>query len=291
MKIISTLILLLIAFGLNAQNSELDKLPAEISDKKFIAKEVGFMAVFPGCEKHDVNDKKILQECLAKELNTLLGKKLESFGNKMEKQGLISAVAKLQFVIDKSGKIVQVRALTGGNKELGEISEQILNDIGKKTKKIQPATLEDGSPVNLVFQLPIKYVTQNSKINQFTWNEIVIYTLQNSNQKFEIRENRRESKFKVYDVQNDKNLFLGNFKSLNEVLDLEPYNSIYILNSEKNLIAEKLIDKTLYRLYYSKDREGYLESYKVVNGVEELMESFPKESSEFSSLYLKLILR
>lgn len=291
MKNFLSIAFLLSLFISNAQKSDLDKIPVDVSKEELTIREVSHMAIFPGCEKVDVNDKNALQSCLAKELNNLLGKKLENFGYKMEKDGLVSAVAKLQFVVDKSGKVVQVKAMEGGNKELGEVSENALIEIGKKTKKIQPATLEDGTPVNLVFQLPVKYVIQDSKINQFTWNEIVLYTIHDSSQKFEIRENSKESTFKVYDVLNDKNVFLGNFSSLNEVLSLEPYKSVFLLNRDEKLIAERLIDKTLYRLYYSKKHENYLEAYKVVNGKEELMESFPKENLEYSSLYLKLMLR
>lgn len=291
MKNYLLVLFLLFVFNLNAQKTNsLDKFPAEISGANFTAREVSHMAIFPGCEKHDVNDKKILQSCLAKELNILLAEKLSDFADEFDKKGFTSASAKLQFVIDKSGEIIQIKAMEGGQKDLSKEAEIAMNNIAKNIKKIQPATLEDGSPVNLVFQLPVKFVLSDSKIHEFKWTEIVIYTLISGNQKFEVRENPIESVFKVYDVSNDNNSFLGNFKSFDEVLSLEPYKSIFF-SKNRGLIAEKMIDNKLYKLYYSAEHKDFMDVFIVLNGEEELMESFPKESLEFSALYLKIILR
>jgi len=287
MKKIFTLILLQTIYFLNAQ---LDKIPVDVAREELTIKEVGFMAVFPGCERLNIHDKAALQSCMSKELSSLLTKEIESFSDKMDEQGLISAVAKVQFVIDKSGKLVQVKALTGGNAELGLFSEQGLKRIAQNIKKIQPAILDDGTPVNLVFQLPIKFLLTDSKINEFDWNELVLVSLINENEKFEIRENVKEKKIKIYDVAHDQNLFLGNFNSFEEILALEPYRTMYFQN-ERALVAEQKIDDTVYKLYYSKDHKDYFDAYKIVAGNEEFIESFPKENIEFSSIYLKLILR
>src|SRR5690606_10768579 len=109
-----------------------------------------------------------------RELNTLLEKELDSFIDKMDKKGLTSAVAKIQFVVDKNGKIVQVKATSGGNQELGIEAVKAMNAIAEKIKKIQPATLKDGMPVNLVFQLPVRIALQDSKLGEFEWTENVI---------------------------------------------------------------------------------------------------------------------
>jgi len=290
--LLSTITCLLLGSGIlkGQEPNQFDKLIKEVSNKNFTAKEVSHMAVFPGCERIDINNNKDLQSCLGKELNILLSEKLEKFADIMDQKGLTSAVAKLQFVIDKEGKIVQVKAMSGGNQELGIESVKAMNDIAGKIKKIQPAVLEDGTPVNLVFQLPVRFVLRDSRVHEFQWTEIVIYTLINENDIFEIRENPTESIFKVYDVSDGKNLFLGNFKSFDEVLSLEPYKSIYF-SKDRGLITERVIDNELYRLYYSAEHKDFMDVYKVIDGIEELLESFPKAHLEYSSLYLKLILR
>lgn len=129
----------------------------------FTAREVSEMAVFPGCEKFK-GKKEDLQKCLAQKLNEQLGDQLSDFAETLNNRGESQAVAKLQFVIDKSGKIIQVKPMAGGSAELGKESktalERIATRLSSSGKTIQPAKLEDGSPVNLVFQLPVKYVVQ-----------------------------------------------------------------------------------------------------------------------------------
>lgn len=135
--------------------------PAPVGN--FTARQVSDMAIYPGCEKFK-GDKANLQKCLSDKLNDELGDQLTDFAEDMSSRGETQAVAKLQFVIDKSGKIIQVQAMKGGSAELGKESEKALQRIASKLssrgKAIQPAKLEDGSPVNLVFQLPVKYQVQ-----------------------------------------------------------------------------------------------------------------------------------
>lgn len=288
----STITCLLLGSGiLKAQETEPDKLPVEVAKKDFTAKEVGYMAVFPGCERIDVNNKKDLLSCFSNELNELLVKNLEKFSHKMDKQGLTSAVAKLQFVVDKNGKIVQVIAMSGGNQELGLESVKAMNAIAGKIKKIQPAALEDGTPVNLVFQLPVRFVLSYSRLHEFQWTENVIATFLSENRKFEVRQNLQEAVFKIYEVNEDSEIFLGNFKSLSEILAVEPYQSLYHSSKDKFLVAEKQVDGLWYRLYHSTSKPDFIDAYKVNGNEEELLESFPKTHLEYSSLYLKLILR
>lgn len=290
--LLSTITCLLLGSGiLKAQETEPDKLPVDVAKKDFTAKEVGYMVVFPGCERIDINSKKDLQSCLAQELNTLLGKELDLFIDKMDKKGLISAVAKVQFVVDKNGKIVQVKAMSGGNQELGIEVVKSMNVIAEKIKKIQPAALKDGTPVNLVFQLPVRIALQDSKLGEFEWTENVIATFLSENKKFEVRQNPQEAVFKIYEVNKNSEIFLGNFKSLREILALEPYQSLYQSSKDKFLLAERQIDGLWYRLYQSTSNSDFIDAYKVNGDEEELLESFPKSSLEYSSLYLKLILR
>src|SRR5690606_3461359 len=134
----------------------------------FTARQVSEMAVYPGCERHKGN-KTELQKCLQKNLTEELIDQLSDYGEVMNDRGESQAISKIQFVIDKSGKIIQVQAMKGGggaiNADLGKESEKALQRIATRLssrgKNIQPAKLEDGSSVNLVFQLPVRYVIQN----------------------------------------------------------------------------------------------------------------------------------
>lgn len=139
------------------------KKPAPAPTGNFTAREVSEMAVYPGCEKFK-GKKEELQKCLAQKLNEQLGDQLSDFAETLNDRGESQAVAKLQFVIDKSGKIIQVKPMSGGSAELGRESktalERIATRLSSSGKTIQPAKLEDGSPVNLVFQLPVRYVVQ-----------------------------------------------------------------------------------------------------------------------------------
>lgn len=284
-------VIILVFFLGKAQTESLDKLPVDIQNLSgFTAREVSYMAIFPGCERVDVNDKKELQSCLSKRLNELLGQKLEKFADHMDRTGITTAVAKLQFVIDKEGKIVQVKAMSGGNKELGIESEKAMNQIAGNIKKIRPATLEDGTPVNLVFQLPVKYALQVSRLGDMKWSEVVIATLKNETVKFEIRENKNESVIKVYEIKDNSSYFLGNFKTFNEILTLEPYRSIYQTSGSRLLLAEMKIDKILYRIYYGQP-EKYVDVFQVNNEKEELVESLPLTDLQYSLVYLKIVLR
>jgi protein TonB len=136
--------------------------PAPVGN--FTARQVSQMAVYPGCEKFAGNKTK-LQQCLAQKLNDELQDQLSDFAETMSDRGETTAIAKLQFVIDKSGRIIQVQAVKGSQVDLGRESEKALERIATRLssrgKTIQPAKLEDGSPVNLVFQLPVKFYLQN----------------------------------------------------------------------------------------------------------------------------------
>jgi len=127
----------------------------------FNAREVTYMAVFPGCEKFS-NDKIRSQECFTKKLHDELGIQLDDFGEIANANNIQQAAAKLQFVVDKSGKIVQVQAMNGGNAQLSKEAKEAMERISKKFiqkgKLIQPAKLDDGTPVNLVFTIPVKFV-------------------------------------------------------------------------------------------------------------------------------------
>ncbi|SMC35885.1 energy transducer TonB [Moheibacter sediminis] len=291
MKHYLSLTFLLYLFVLNAQNSELNKIPIDVSKKELTAKEVSHMAVFPGCENHDVNDKKVLQSCIASEINSRLGAKLENFAEELDKKGYTSAVAKLQFVIDKNGKIIQVKAMEGGNADLKEASKNALIEISNEIGKISPATLEDGTPVNLIFQLPVKYVvTQDEEQPQFEWNELVLATLKDNNIMYEIRASKNEELL-VYEISQESQIFLGKYKFLNEIYMVEPYRSIYEKADGKNLITEGDLNNTFYRFYSQKDDVSKVFIYQVVNGKENLSETLNFKDFFFLPKYSELLKR
>jgi len=138
-----------------------EKTPPAESNIIFYARDVAYMAVFPGCEKFS-NDKDKSQDCMAKKLQDELGAQLDDFGEIANANNIRQATAKLQFVVDKSGKIVQVKTMNGGNAELSKEAQKAMERISKKFiqkgKLIRPAKLDDGTPVNMVFTIPVKFI-------------------------------------------------------------------------------------------------------------------------------------
>lgn len=128
----------------------------------YYVRDVANMAIFPGCEKFAGNNDK-LQKCLSDQLNKELSGQLTEFEVIANRQGIDQAVAKLQFIIDKSGRIIEIKTLNGGNKELSLESRDALEKISKrmvqKGKYIKPASFKDGTPVNLIFTIPVKFVS------------------------------------------------------------------------------------------------------------------------------------
>lgn len=133
----------------------------ENTNRTMLPRDVTQMAIFPGCERH-ADDKMKLQTCLSEKLQAELSTYM-SFDEIAQKQGINEASARVQFVIDKSGKIVDVKTLSGGNAELSNESKQALERISKKLiqkgKYIQPAKFNDGTPVNLIFTIPVRFIS------------------------------------------------------------------------------------------------------------------------------------
>lgn len=135
--------------------------------KNFTAREVKDMAIYPGCEKLK-GEKDKLQACMQKELQKELNDQLSDFAETMNDSGESRAVARVQFIVDKSGKITQIKAVEAGgsniNKKLATEAEKAMQRISSRLtargKTIEPAKLEDGSSVNLVFVLPVTFQLQ-----------------------------------------------------------------------------------------------------------------------------------
>lgn len=128
--------------------------------KIYTVREISSMARFPGCEKAGPGKKEI-QECMSAALERELSVQLEDFRRKANEEGLTSARTRLSFVVDKSGRIANVRAYDGGNEFLGREAKAALTRIAdrmnKRKKYIEPARLDDGTPVNLNFTLPLYF--------------------------------------------------------------------------------------------------------------------------------------
>ncbi len=166
-----------------------------------------------------------------------------------------------------------------------------MGKIVKDIDPIKPAKLEDGTEVNLLFEIPISYATQNQQSVDYKWDEIVGATLKAEGKKYEIRvPASRDNIFRVYEIQGRKETFIKEYKSIDQLMSEKEYQQLQIFNG-KVLMAEKQVGKDTYRLYFSPDSNDRLEAYKLVNGEEELFEKFHKDNIQFSKLYLTLILR
>lgn len=131
--------------------------PPEIrpTPDKFTARQIDKMAVLKECETVEESDKSQLQKCLADELKSRISDRFTEFDQVADSLQLDKAVMKLQFVLDKDGKVNQVQTMRGGNIHLAAFVEKIFEEI-KETIEFQPAQV-DGENVNLVFQLPVIY--------------------------------------------------------------------------------------------------------------------------------------
>lgn len=132
-------------------------------DVAITAKNAAVMAIYPGCENESKKGNAALTKCMSDKISKELGYELSDFGETASRNNLSSAVAKMQFIVNKSGEISQVKSLSGSNQDLGKEAKSALERINKqllrKGKKITPAKLEDGANANLIFSIPVKFQT------------------------------------------------------------------------------------------------------------------------------------
>ncbi len=286
------LLFLLPAFMVLAQTEKLDKFPADIKEENnFTARQVSEMAIFPGCEHINNKDKAALQKCFQQNITNLLIDKLTDFSDKMDELKISCATTKLQFVVSKKGKLIQVESM-GGTPELAIASENAMNQIANEIPPIRPAILEDGSPVNLVFQLPVKFVIQQDSVEEpeFEWNELVMSTLKDEGTKYEIRMTK-EQNFKVYEINKSGEIFLGNFAFIYEIAQIEPYKSIIERNQGRNLITEGMMNGNQYKIYSESSDFDHIYIYLIENDQENWVEKLPYKDFYFLPKYAELIKR
>lgn len=285
MRIYGFLFFLLLTGLLSAQNSD------------YTARQVYGMAVYPGCEEFQVEQKAELSQCLSKNLTLKLTDLMNDFWMVLEDFNTEKAVCRIQFVIDKDGKMVDIRPMETNNylnQLLGLVSASSMRKIAEQIPPIQPATLDDGSPVSMIFVLPVNYQIEEIKnpnpLSDYDFTEMVNYTLKSDLETFEIRIDGKTGKFKAYEISGDKAVFLGQFNSIGDVILLEPYRSLYFSSGDKHLVTEKNTDGTVYRIYMKDSEPDRVFVYRLENNTEELEAEFSGRAFSWSK-YSAWILR
>lgn len=267
--------------------------PSKTDSANFTARQVDKMAVFPGCESE--TEKVALVKCFQQRISELLVDKLSNFANEMERLNKEEAITRIQFVVDKNGKLIQIKALDGGTPELAAASSKAIEEIAAEIQPIRPATLEDGSPVNLVFQLPVKYkielneTSDESDEPEYEWDEVVLATLADGEIRYEVRASKLHN-FSVYEVRPNPDIFLGNFATMDEIAVTEPYRSIFQSN-KKILITEGVKDEILYTFYNKEEDPSNVYIYQLKEGEEVLLEKMSYYDFYMSSKYSEFFLR
>jgi hypothetical protein len=262
-------------------------------------KEVNHMAVYPGCQQFNSVNKSSQIKCLSTNLNQSLGKYLENFVETFESYGFISAQAKVRFVIGTNGKIRDIEAVTDslkvqsvGDIWLGEEAVKAMEKTAKIIKPIAPAKLTDGKSVNLQFDLPVSFYHENTKVDGIKMDEMVVLTLFDQAKKYEFREPKNaQNKIIVYEVVGVKEKLIKSFANLNEAVKSPEYYPLFANTEKKELMAEKYINGTKYRMYNSTNKPGWVDVYQFNDGKEKLRESFDFTKVIYSDLYLKIIFR
>jgi|GEM_PF-6508870 len=124
-------------------------------DLNFTARSVEKMVILKECQSVDENNKSELQRCLADELKNRISVRFQEFDGIADSLKIETAVAKLQFVLDKEGKINEIKTVRGGNELLSEFILLVFTEM-KDFLEFEPAQV-GGKNVDMVFQLPIKY--------------------------------------------------------------------------------------------------------------------------------------
>ncbi|MBS7333334.1 MAG: hypothetical protein KIG88_07045 [Weeksellaceae bacterium] len=123
------------------------------------ARSATVMAVYPGCEKDAAKGKQQAIDCMSKRMQADLVDELADFAEIAERDGITSAVAKLNFQINTQGQIVKISPQ--GDAKLGPEAKKALERITAKQqrrgKTIKPAESDDGRPAILNFNIPVRF--------------------------------------------------------------------------------------------------------------------------------------
>lgn len=262
------------------------------------------LPIFAACEKHDPTDRKLMNNCISSDLSMKLFKSLKGFDEVMKQSGFEKAEATLQFLVSKEGVLIDIRPLEGGNPILGDAAAIALEKIAMELPPIQPAKLKNGTPVNVVFQLPIEYRVKKEEVNKssndYPVDEIVLYTLtpEGKTYRYEVRLYKNKS-ITVYEKQGSEFYFLGKYLTLNELERSEPYKSLMEKERKqgKTLVTDGFIGEDFYEVYiynlFNADgkHKVFVEVFKKVKGKNQSVAKFEKEESFNQSKYAPLIYR
>jgi len=163
-KLFCLLLLFIVIVAFSQENGETIEISLEetknaVTPKPFplpfTARSVEKMAILKECESVDQNNKPKQQECLANELQNKILAKFPEFDEIADSLEIETAITKLQFVLDKNGRIREITATKGGNEHLSEFVIKVMNEM-KNSLEFKPAQIQ-GKNVDMVFQLPLKY--------------------------------------------------------------------------------------------------------------------------------------
>lgn len=110
---------------------------------------VSEMPRFPGCEKQNLSTEE-LDKCAKEKLMRYVYSKLKypKKAREQEAQGM----AKVQFVVDKNGEIINIKVLNGITKEIKKATIKLI----QKMPRWRPGT-HNGKPVKVLYTLPINF--------------------------------------------------------------------------------------------------------------------------------------
>lgn len=257
-------------------------------------KNVSKMAILPGCEKF--TDNTDLQKCIAKNINEQLRAVLDPQADYFTNFRMKEIASKLQFVITKQGKIINIEHIEG-NQLLSEKAISAFENYAKEIT-VQPASIEDGSLVNLVLQLPVKYrlslIWDNEQkiFNKSNSKELTYLTIQDEDSLYEIRL-KKDFSFSIYLLNNENYEFLGNVMNWLEFSSMEPFSKYVnrLAVKQWELITSGNLDGENYNVYrWGYDLE-YVRVYKVINGEENLVFESNRFKKFLKSPFLKLLYR
>lgn len=270
----------------------------------YTTQQVKEMAIFPGCEKISASQKKELTHCISQQLSERLMKELKGVEEILRKSDIYDASAQIQFIISKEGIIMGSDALPGSNPVLADAALLAMDRISMELPPIRPAMLKNGTPVNLVLQLPVVFKLEKKSESIaspfYPVDEIVLFTLLTGEDdlRYEVRLFQNKD-VKVYEIKNEQAEFLGKFLTLNEVENSEPYKSLInqCKSDDKILVADGFVEKEFFEIYIynlfdaAHKNPIFVEVMKIENQKRQLVSKFEKESDFNESRYAPLIYR
>lgn len=250
------------------------------------------MPVHPKCIKLNAENKNVMSSCLQRVLQKQLERELKSFWRTMDKKELKTASAKISFVISNKGKIINSEVVDSSFPPLGEHVKVVFNKIANETSYIQPGEDSNGKKVNMSFHLPVRYnILDDDEEEILALKEVVLATLIDENEKYEIRMNILTSKIIIYDISGKTPKYLNAYKNTLEALQLEPYKTLFLKMGNEILITEGQIKDQTFRVYTFIDQKDMLFIYRMDKGKEVFVRSLTREKFNSHKEFSQLIFR